>query len=116
MICTMQIYYKSYIIVINIINPVVASNLSAIGSKNLPKSEYIINKDDEARYNILFNNLNKTQKMQVARKSVNNIIEKFTKKQKTEMKTLCMKPKQYIHYIGKWDKLINEVRKEINNI
>ena len=92
------------------------ANISPTSPKNLPKSEYIINKNDEARYNILFNNLNKTQKMQIARKSVNNIIEKFTKKQKAEMKTLCMKPKQYIHYIGKWNKLINEVRKEINNI
>jgi hypothetical protein len=27
-----------------------------------------------------------------------------------------MKPKQYIHYIGKWDKLLNEIRKEIKNV
>ena len=64
----------------------------------------------------LFNNLDKTQKMQVAKHATANITNKFTKKQKVEMKQLCMKPKQYIHYIGKWDKLLDEIRKEINNV
>lgn len=91
------------------------ANISPLSLKNLPKSEYVINKNDEQRYNNLFNNLEKTQKMQIARKSVNNVIDKLTKKQKAEMKSLCMKPKQYIHYIGKWDKLIAEVNKEIHN-
>jgi hypothetical protein len=27
-----------------------------------------------------------------------------------------MKPKQYIHYIGKWDKLLDEIRKEIKDV
>ena len=54
--------------------------------------------------------------MQVAKHATANITNKFTKKQKAEMKQLCMKPKQYIHYIGKWDKLLDEVRKEISNV
>ena len=54
--------------------------------------------------------------MSIAKKSVNTISEKLTKKQKAEMKKLNMKPKQYIHYIGKWDKLLNEIRKEIKNV
>ena len=89
------------------------ANISPLSPKNLPKSEYVIDKDDEMVYNELFNNLTKTQKMQIAKKAVNNVAEKLTKKQKVEMKTLCMKPKQYIHYVGKWNKLIDEVRKLI---
>ena len=80
------------------------------------KSDYIINKSDEEAYNILFDNLNKTQKMQVSKRATATITSKFTKKQMAEMKQLCMKPKQYIHYIGKWDKLLDAVRKEINNV
>ena len=92
------------------------ANISPLSTKNLPKSDYIINKSDEEAYNILFDNLNKTQKMQVAKRATATITNKFTKKQRAEMKQLCMKPKQYIHYIGKWDKLLDAVRKEINNV
>ena len=31
------------------------------------------------------------------------------------MKQLNMKPKQYIHYKGLWDKLLKELEKEIKN-
>ena len=54
--------------------------------------------------------------MQIAKRATATITSKFTKKQKEEMRKLCMKPKQYIHYIGKWDKLLDEIRKEIKNV
>ena len=92
------------------------ANISPLSTKNLPKSNYIINKNDEKEYDKLFDNLDKTQKMQVAKRATATITSKFTKKQRAEMKQLCMKPKQYIHYIGKWDKLIDEVKKEIKNV
>ena len=83
---------------------------------DFPTGGYIINKNDEKEYDKLFDNLDKTQKMQVAKRATATITSKFTKKQRAEMKQLCMKPKQYIHYIGKWDKLIDEVKKEIKNV
>lgn len=54
--------------------------------------------------------------MQIAKRATATITSKFTKKQKEEMRKLCMKPKQYIHYIGKWDKLLDEIRKEIKDV
>lgn len=92
------------------------ANISPLSSKNLPKSQYVINKKDEEEYNTLLKDLNKQQKLLITKRATNNITSKFTKKQKTEMRQLCMKPKQYIHYIGKWDKLLNEIRKEITNV
>lgn len=92
------------------------ANISPLSNKNLPKSTYNIDKQDEERYNELMKNLEKGHKMIVAKKAVANITSKFTKKQKAEIKQLNMKPKQYIHYIGKWDKLLKEIKKEINAI
>lgn len=92
------------------------ANISPLSSKNLPKSKYIINKKDEEEYNQLFINLEKQQKLIISKNAINTIISKLTKKQKAEMKQLGMKPKQYIHYLGKWDKLLNEIRKEIKNV
>ena len=91
------------------------ANISPLSSKNLPKSDYIINKKDEEKYKTLLINYNKTQKMLIVKKSVKTITDKLTKKQKIEMKKLNMKPKQYIHYIGKWDKLLEEIKKEVKN-
>jgi hypothetical protein len=92
------------------------ANISPLSSKNLPKSQYVINKKDEEEYNTLLKDLNKQQKLLITKRATNNITSKFTKKQKAEMRQLCMKPKQYIHYIGKWDKLLNEIRKEMKNV
>ena len=92
------------------------ANISPLSAKNLPKSDYVIDKKDEEAYNNLFINLDKTQKMQIAKRATATVTSKFTKKQRAEMKQLCMKPKQYIHYIDKWDKLMDEVKKEIENV
>jgi hypothetical protein len=92
------------------------ANISPLSSKNLPKSQYVINKKDEEEYNTLLKDLNKQQKLLITKRATNNITSKFTKKQKAEMRQLCIKPKQYIHYIGKWDKLLNEIRKEMKNV
>lgn len=92
------------------------ANISPLSSKNLPKSQYVINKKDEEEYNALLKDFDKQQKLLITKRATNNITSKFTKKQKAEMRQLCMKPKQYIHYIGKWDKLLNEIRKEMKNV
>lgn len=92
------------------------ASISPLSPKNLPKSDYKIKQSDENDYNKLFDGCDKVQKMQVAKRATANITNKFTKKQRAEMRQLCMKPKQYIHYIGKWDKLLNEIRKELKNV
>lgn len=91
------------------------AKISPLSNKNLPKSQYQITKEDEDKYLRLMNGLSKEKKMQIARKATNTLVDKFSKKNKAEMKKLGMKPKQYIHYKGMWDKLIQEITKEINN-
>lgn len=92
------------------------SNISPLSSKNLPKSTYIIPAEDETKYKKLWpDNMETMIKAKIAKTAINNIKNKFTKKQFIEMKQLCMKPRQYIHYLGMWDKFLEEVRKEINN-
>ena len=91
------------------------ANISPLSSKNLPQSDYIIDKEDEEKCKTLLINCDKTQKMLIVKKAVKTIANKFTKKQNIEMKKLNMKSKQYIHYIGKWDKLLEEIKKEIKN-
>ena len=91
------------------------ANISPLSSKNLPQSDYIIDKEDEEKCKVLLINCDKTQKMLIVKKAVKTITNKFTKKQNIEMKKLNMKPKQYIHYIGKWDKLLEEIKKETKN-
>lgn len=91
------------------------AKISPLSNKNLPKSDYIISKSDEDKYNSILSSLSKTEKMLLAKKVVSQLTSKFTKKDIAEMKQLGMKPKQYIHYKGMWDKLLNELQKEINN-
>lgn len=92
------------------------SNISPLSPKNLPKSSYKINEADEDKYKKLFpKDMEPMVKAKIARNTISAIKNKFTKKQEAEMKRLCMKPRQYIHYIGKWEELLKEVEKEINN-
>lgn len=93
------------------------ANISPLSNKNLPKSTYIIKEEDEAKYKKLFpNNMDKMQKAMIAKNTLNAIKAKLNKEQLAEMKKLCMKPRQYIHYIGRWEEFLEEVRKEINNV
>lgn len=92
------------------------ASISPLSPKNLPKSDYVIPEEDEAKYNSLLpSDATAMDKAGITKRATQTIRAKFTKKQEAEMKKLCMKPKQYIHYIGKWDKLLKEVEKEVNN-
>lgn len=91
------------------------AKISPLSIKNLPKSDYIINEEDEEKYEELMSTIDKDQKRNIARKATANITNKLSKKNKAEMKQLGMKAKQYIHYKGMWDKLLKEIQKEIKN-
>lgn len=93
------------------------ASISPLSSKNLPKSTYIIPEEDEAKYKALFpKDMEAIDKAQISNRSMKQMKEKFTKKQEAEMKRLCMKPRQYVHYLGKWGDLLKIVEKEINNV
>lgn len=89
------------------------AKISPLSTKNLPKSDYKIDEKDEKRYNDITSTLTKEQRMSVPRRAIANITNKLSKKDKKEMKQLNMKPKQYIHYKGLWDKLLKELEKEM---
>ena len=67
------------------------------------------------RYEEAVASLDKTQKMLIAKKVFSKMSSKMSKAKKAEMRKLGMKPKQYIHYIGKWDDMLKEVQEEIDN-
>lgn len=91
------------------------AKISPLSIKNLPKSDYKINTEDEEKYNNITSALTKEQRMSIPRRAIANIVNKLSKKDKKEMKQLNMKPKQYIHYKGLWGKLLKELEREIEN-
>lgn len=91
------------------------AKISPLSTKNLPKSDYIIDEEDEKKYNDIVSTLTKNEKLSVPRRAIGNITDKLSKKNKQEMKQLNMKPKQYLHYKGMWDKVLKELQKEIDN-
>lgn len=93
------------------------ANISPLSSKNLPKSDYKIPSKDENKYKeLLPKNMDNIKKAQAVKKATKTIQSKFNKKQENEMKKLCMKPRQYIHYINMWEDWLTEISKELKNI
>lgn len=92
------------------------AKISPLSTKNLPKSDYEIDEADIKKYEAIVAGLERTDKMLLAKRAMGNITSKFSKAKKAEMKKLGMKPKQYIHYIGLWDKMLEELEKEKVNV
>ena len=91
------------------------AKISPLSVKNLPKSEYAISEENQKAYSEILNTAPKDKRISIGRKAIKNITDSFSNKKKKEMKNLGMKPKQYISYIGEWDKLLKELKKEIKN-
>lgn len=91
-------------------------NISPFSTRNLPKSDYKIPDEDLAAYNKIMAEKYSERFLDI-RYITNNFLKSISNKQcneekiKADMKLKCMKPKQYIHFIGKWDeylKALNE--------
>ena len=91
------------------------AKISPLSSKNLPKSKYVISKEDEKTYSDILNTVPKDKRLAISRVAMNNIVNSLSATKRKEMKALGMKAKQYINYIGAWDKLLKELKKEIDN-
>ena len=91
------------------------AKISPLSIKNLPKSDYEIDEADLKKYEEAVASLDRTQKMLIAKSVFGKMTSKMSNAKKAEMRKLGMKPKQYIHYIGKWDDMLKEVQREINN-
>lgn len=91
-------------------------NISPFSTRNLPKSDYKIPDEDLAAYNKIMAEKYSERFLDI-RYITNNFLKSISNKQcneekiKADMKLKCMKPKQYIHFIGKWNeylKVLNE--------
>lgn len=91
-------------------------NISPFSARNLPKSDYKIPDEDLVAYNKIMAEKYSERFLDI-RYITNNFLKSISNKQcneekiKADMKLKCMKPKQYIHFIGKWDeylKALNE--------
>lgn len=91
-------------------------NISPFSTRNLPKSDYKIPDEDLVAYNKIMAEKYSERLLDI-RNITNNFLKSISNKRcneekiKADMKLKCMKPKQYIHFIGKWDeylKVLNE--------
>jgi hypothetical protein len=94
------------------------SNVSPFSTKNLPKSDYKISEDKLLAYNNLIENKGEISTLEIAHMS-KKFLESIATKKNTikminqDMKQHCMKPKQYIDYIGKWDEYLEFLDKNL---
>lgn len=98
-----------------------AANRSPFSSKNLPKSNYEIPEEDQLKYKEVTAKLPKEDILKVSHMT-NDYIKTLTNKKKSleaikdNMKLNCMKAKEYIHFIGKWNDYLEYLEKEIEKL
>ena len=98
----------------------IACNRSPFSNKNLPKSDYAIPDEDLEEYANIVRDIPKEDLIQLVHIS-NRFINGMAKNQKQvdalkeEKKKLRMKPKEFIHYKGKWNEYLEYIKEEITN-
>lgn len=98
----------------------ISCNRSPFSNKNLPKSDYTIPDEDLEDYTRIVRDIPKEDLIQLVHIS-NRFINNMAKGQKQidalkeEKKKLRMKPKEFIHYKGKWNEYLKYIKEEIKN-
>lgn len=93
------------------------AGISPFSSKNLPKCTYIIPDKDLDMYKQIVAKIPQERILTLTH-STNNFIKLLATKKnpieniKADMKKKCLKSKEYIHSIGKWNEYINYLHKE----
>ena len=91
---------------------------SPFSSKNLPKVKYDIPLEDLNRYKSIVENIGKNRILELSHMT-NSFLQSLTTKKNTwenikaDMAVKCIKGKEYIHSIGKWNDYINYLEKEL---
>lgn len=94
------------------------AGISPFSSKNLPKCTYIIPDEDLDMYKQIVAKIPQERILTLTH-STNDFIKLLATKKnpieniKADMKKKCLKAKEYIHSIGKWNEYINYLNKEI---
>ena len=95
-----------------------AANRSPFSSKNLLKSDYEIPEADQLKYKEIASKLPKEDILKIGHLS-NDYLKTLVNKKKSiesikdDMKLNCMKVKEYIHFIGRWDDYLKYLEREI---
>lgn len=106
----------------NVIDKVQCDTKIAFSSKNLPKIEYLIPKDELREYEDIIAPLKEDGKLLALSKLTQNYIKLLSKKRlyrgvdmKTYMRKKMLKGKEFIHSEGHWNDYLKYLRKEIPN-
>ena len=96
------------------------ADISPFSSRNLPKSSYIIPKDDLEEYLEITNSIPQGDKLligHITKRFMNDILSKDrlykTVNIKKDMRKKMLKNREYIHSIGYWNKYIAYLEKEL---
>ena len=104
----------------SILKPLTTSpNRSPFSSKNLQKSDYKIPDEDLKKYKTITANLPQNKLISLVHTSQRFLTTLSTSQKKqeqmrSEMKRLGMKPKEYYHYIHKWEEYLEYLDNELN--
>lgn len=112
--------YKHSDKIIPLLNPKTSgANISPFSSRNLPKNkDYRIPDEEFVSYKEIVSKIPRERMIDITH-TTNNYLKSLTTKRNTwedikaNMAKKCLKPKEYIHSIGKWNDYINYLRKEL---
>lgn len=95
-----------------------AANRSPFSAKNLPKCNYIIPDEDLDMYKNIVSKIPSESILTVTHSTNSFLKSLVTKKNsweniKSDMRLKCLKSKEYIHSINKWDDYIKYLEKEL---
>lgn len=94
------------------------AGISPFSSKNLPKCTYIIPDEDLNKYKEIVSKI-PPERILALSHSTNNFIKSLATKKnpieniKADMRKKCLKSRQYIHAIGKWDDYIKYLKENL---
>ena len=95
-----------------------AADRSPFSSKNLPKAKYDIPTEDLNKYKAIVEKVGKSRVLELSHITNSYLQSLVTKKNtwediKVDMGIKCLKNKEYIHSIGKWDDYIDYLENNI---
>lgn len=111
--------YQNIDKLIDLLKPLTSGcNRSPFSTKYLLKSNYKIPDEDLKRYKVITSNLPQNKLISLVHTSQRFLTTLATSQKKQdemrgEMKRLGMKPKEYYHYIHKWDEYLDYLEKNI---
>ena len=94
------------------------ASISPFSSRNLPKSDYKIPDEEFVSYKEIVAKIPRERIIDITHTSNNYLKSLATKRNtwediKADMAKKCLKTKEYIHSIGKWNDYINYLGKEL---